>query len=239
MNIWRSRFILIHLTGVKLLWLPSILNIYELVFVFLHWGGSRIVESFMFFIRGSGNIHPRFLDHKWRRGCIVQSCCRRLQCDRNMHWSYPLSVHLYIIWKILILVNGTIWSNVEAVPHCVRHSYLMRVIFITIIVIWGRLIQWSYNSALHIWFYHWSCMRLLSLCLSHSTKSIGSSYVLSKTSCARYWCLESSGICWWYLKPSCLLMLYCPNVRHTPSLESQVRCRLWIYTLVHLLFLNY
>ena len=213
MNIRRRRFILIHLTGVILLWLPSILNINELVFVLLHRGWSRIVESFLFFIWARGNIHPWFLRHKWRRGCVVQSCSRRLECDWNMPGSYPLSVHLYLI---LILINGTIWPDVETVPHCVRHSYLMRWIFITIIVIWGRL-----NPALQIWFYNWSRMRLLSLCLRHSAVGIGSSKILSKTSCTRYWC---SCTCWWYLKPppSCL---NCPNGRQTPSLE---RCRLWI-----------
>jgi len=233
MNIRRRRFILIHLTGVILLWLPSILNINELVFVLLHRGGSRIVESFLFFIWARGNIHHWFLRHKWRRGCVVQSCSRRLECDWNMPGSYPLSVHLYLIWLILILINGTIWPDVETVSHCVGHSYLMRWIFITIIVIWGRLIQWSYNPALQIWFYNWSRMRLLSLCLRHSAIGIGSSKILSKTSCTRYWCLDVSCTCWWYLKPSCLLVLNCPNGRHTPSLESQMRCRLWIYTWVH------
>jgi hypothetical protein len=52
-----------------------------------------------------------------------------------MPGSYPLSVHLYLIWLILILINGTIWPDVETVSHCVGHSYLMRWIFITIIVI--------------------------------------------------------------------------------------------------------
>ena len=51
MIIRRYRFILIPLIGVILLLLPSILNIDILVFVLLDRGGSRIVESFMFFIR--------------------------------------------------------------------------------------------------------------------------------------------------------------------------------------------
>ena len=148
MNIRRRRFILIHLIVVILLWLPSILNINELVFVLFHRGWSRIVKSFLFFIWARGNIHPWFLRHKWRRGCVVQSCSRRLECDWNMPGSYPLSVHLYLIWLILILINGTIWPDIETVPHCVRHSYLMRWIFITLIVIWGRL------PALQIWFYN-------------------------------------------------------------------------------------
>lgn len=188
-----------------------------------------------------------------------------------MPCSCPLSVHLYIIWLILILINGTIWPDIEAVPHCV--IYYLRILLclilsflplyllehsdltikITLIwiqwtrtlvllseeevkhlVIWRRFIYWSYNPALQIWFYHWSRVRLLNLRLSHSALGWGSSKILSKTSWTRYWCLECSCACWRYLKPSCLLMLNCPYVRHTPSLKSQMRCGLWIYTWVHL-----
>lgn len=83
-----------------------------------------------------------------------------------------------------------------------------------------RFIDWSHNPALQIWFYHWCRVRLLSLRLCHSCLGWDSSWILSETFWARYWCLDGSNACWWYLKPSCLLMLNYPYMRHAPSLDS-------------------
>ena len=48
-----------------------------------------------------------------------------------MPCSCPLSVHLYKIWLILILINGTIWPDIEAVPHCV--IYYLRILLCLIL----------------------------------------------------------------------------------------------------------
>ena len=183
----------------------SVLNVNKLMLKLFNWCRSRVIKPFLLFVGTINHLYTRILNQKWGRGSIVQSCCRRLQRDRNMSRCNFLSIHVNLAWLGLILVDRAVWPYIQPIPQTIWHCDLMLCFFLKPILVKLLLLWRSDYSTLHIRFDYWIRVRLVSLC--RQSPKTTHCIALPKASGARNWLLKSHLACWWYLHGSWLIIL--------------------------------